>query len=226
MVGMTGMQQPEKSFEQTMTEDLMEYAPIIKRWLRARFPSMYSPELAFDCHSLGMLSILEAGYTGLTSDQRQHIMFKRGTELAGAQCQQRLLPERSADGYYTRDNVNFKDLNPDFVNFLTLRRRRVWRLRCEGKKMTEIAEVLNISTNLACVCAYQIRKQYVKWLAMRNTFIPDYYDYIPHHHYYHEVTKLRYEDGCSIEIIADRLGIGPRYVCTTLYRVQDRKSVV
>ena len=221
MVGVTGMQQPEKSFEESMSEDLLGYQPMVDRWLRARFHSIYSQSLAFDCWSSGTLDVLQIGYTGLDPDKRQHQMFKSAFNCVNDTYHHATLQCRMHDGYYTKQHIDFTGLNPEFANYLTLKRRRVWKLRHAGQTVSTIAATLGMRVNTVCVYCYQLRRAYAAWISMLRSFSEEYLSYVPDNRYYRDVTVLRYKNGYSINMIAEKLGIGPRYVCTTLYRVRE-----
>ena len=208
------------SFENQMASDLMAYSPMIDRWLHARFPQVYSQHLSFDCHSNGMLEILSRGYTGICPQERQHIMFSKSLQTVGDNFKHLKLPEKLTEGYYKREVVLFKELNPNFINYLPLRRRRIWKARVDGQTMAQIAQALHCTINTVCVTCHHIRKSYVKWLAMKNTWLHEYIEHVPDRRYLRQAVLMRYEEGCGTEVIADRLGITPRYVCTLLYRAR------
>ena len=215
-MGETGTQ----NFERTMAADLMGFAPIVDRWLKARFPSIYSKAIAFDCHSAGMLDILERGYTGICPQERQHIMFKRSIEHVGEIYQDIKLPERMHEGYYTRGNVDFAKLDPAFINSLPLVRRRIWKMRREGMKVKDIAKVLKLTINNVCAYCYYIRQSYVKWMAAKQKPCITDLEILPDNKYYRYVAQRRYIDGYAISLIAEELGIQPSYVRTIMCRVK------
>ena len=217
---MTGMAGPV-GFERAMSSDLLGYYGMVDHWLQARFPAVYSPSLAFDCHSHGMLECLQRGYTGMSPQEIQHTMFKTALTHTYDTIKQHGLPERISAGYYTRENVDFAKLDPNFINYLPLLRRRIWKMRCEGMSLRTIAQALEHSVNSVAVNCYHIRKAYVKWMAMRGSFSQNYYEFIPERKHYHDVVRMRFELGYSLALIASTLSINPRYVSTVLFRVRE-----
>jgi DNA-binding NarL/FixJ family response regulator len=213
------------NFEKSMVSDLMGYQGIVDRWLKVKFPGVYSQAVAFDCHSAGMLDILEKGYTGICPEERQHMMFKRAIEHVRDVYKDIKLPDKVRDGYYTRGSVDFAKLDPAFINSLPLTRRRVWKLRCEGKKIREIAEALKMTVNNVCVYCYYLRQSYVRWMQAKQAPRAIDLEQIPDNRHYRYIAQRRYVDGYAVSLIAEELGITPGYVRVVMHRVKALLNV-
>lgn len=201
----------------------MSYREPIKVLLHSRFPDVNEAQ-AFDCHSAGMLSVLSAGYTGLNKDEVGQVMYKGAFENLNQDYQQNHIKDDvQADRHILvsrKSVVSFPNLDLRYINYLTVRRRKIWNLRRTGMSIREISVALNKTYNDIAVELYHIREGYKRWLKRLGFFGKNYLEHVPNLRHYRQAVMLRYVDGFSIPRIAMEMGITPNHAHLILWRAR------
>jgi DNA-directed RNA polymerase specialized sigma24 family protein len=212
-----------KSFEVSMSEDLMNYQPIVKGWLQKRFPTLYSESLAFDCHSNGMLNVLQLGYTGLQPSEVHSEIFKGAIKHLSNTTQHMRINDRAVNDpqYYHPECVDFAKLDQRFANSLSTFRRRIWNMRVEGLTMKQISEQLGSTVNVVNVTCYNLRQSYAEWLKMMYSARDVKVEALPDRPHYREAFTLRYHEGYSPAAVANFLNLTVNYAYQILYKLRE-----